>query len=174
MRDMTTAVFAELGKQINQVKKSAQETKIKNGPAAYAIRATMWHDEATALVGAALVAPVVNTAQPYNAYSKQAAGANGNTFTHSAPLQAGDYSFSVLGITGPDAGIIDWYIDDTLFLAGQDWYAAGFTFGVEKFGSFTVASDGVHVFKAVVNGKNALSSDYIIYLTKYSAKQAAD
>lgn len=138
-------------------------------------RATMWHDAALVTVGNAL-ARTNNASQNYAHYVFQSTAANGDTFTHGCWLKAGTYTMSMLGVTATSAGIIDWYIDTVIIaaLTGQDWYVASPAFNVIKTGSVTVVGDGYHVIKGVVNSKNASSSAYNIFLTKYWLAQASD
>jgi hypothetical protein len=90
-------------------------------------------------------------------------------------LTAGNYTFSALGVTFNDSGIIDWYVDNVLFAAGQDWYSAGLTYNVvQTVGAVAVVGNGRHVVKGVVNGKNGASSDYIVRLTSMEFIPAAD
>jgi hypothetical protein len=136
-------------------------------------RATMWHDECLVTAGNA-ISTAVDTAHVYNAQFFQSAAANGDTFTNGFFLKAGTYTFSALGITSTDRGLIDWYIDNVKVVSLQDWYAAATTRNVIKTASVTVTGDGYHVLKGVVNGKNAASTSFIMVLTKYWFKSATD
>lgn len=137
-------------------------------------RATMWHDEVNITSGNALV-PTVDVSQPFNLYDIQNAPANGDTFTHSFFVQAGTYTFNVLGETRSDQGIIDWYLDGTLIVSGQDWYTAGTSYNVHKaVAGIVIPVAGKHVLKGSINGKNAGSSNYFVRLTKYWFAQVTD
>jgi hypothetical protein len=136
-------------------------------------RATLWHENSAVLVGNALLvgsdSNQMHTTAPF-----QNPAANGDTFTQSAFLRAGSYTLYVRGVTANNIGKIDWYIDNVLVLAGQDWYSAGLTYNVLKSTPLTIVGDGYHVLKGVVNGKNASSSNFFMSLTKMVIKQAND
>lgn len=134
------------------------------------IRATMWHDEATVTVGNAL-AVTIFTDQAYNATWYQNAAANGDTFTNGCYLEAGIYTFSVLGRSANDRGKIDWTIDGITIVSGQDWYSASATPNVVKtvsgISSVRITTNGWHIVQGVINGQNGSSSGYVMRLTKY-------
>lgn len=137
-------------------------------------RATCWHSMSLVTVGNALTkAPDGN--QRYNDYAFQSAAVNGDTFTNGFMLRPGTYTMSVLGITGPARGIIDWYIDDRLVVTGQDWYTVGATFNTEKTATVQVTGPSPwHVLKGVLNGKNASSTGYEMPLTVINFYASAD
>lgn len=151
---------------------SAGSTKVPNVTAVYfpqlTTRCTMWHKSADVLAGNAL-STTIDTAMAYTHFTAQTAAANGDTFTNSFFVQHGTYYLSVLGNTDPNAGKIDWYVDNVLVLSGQDWYAAvGVKNTVQRFITpFTIAADGYHVIKGVINGKNASSGGFKMNLVKY-------
>lgn len=92
--------------------------------------------------------------------------ANSDSFTFGFFLRPGDYTLAIYGNTNADHGKIDWYIDDVVVVAGQDWYSASLTYNVKK--TAAVSVKGLfpwHVLKGVVNGKNASSTNYYIGLT---------
>ena len=141
-------------------------------------RAVMWHDQAIVLTGNAISRSIVGS-QAFNFYAAQGAGANGNSFNQSFYLQAGNYTLTVLGRTDNASGLIDWYIDGVLVLAGQDWYSSTTTWNARQSNSTTpgqiaITGSGYHVLKGVVNGKNASSSGYSINLTKYELIPVSD
>lgn len=139
----------------------------------YPTRATLWHQDALVTVGNAITS-TMQSLQGYGFWSGIRPAANGDTFTQSVFLRAGLYTFSVLGIADTDKGLHDWYLDNVLFVLGQDWYAAATTRNVIKTVTVTVPNDGYHVLKCVVNGKNAGSTGYTNSLTKYWFKKASD
>jgi hypothetical protein len=55
---------------------------------------------------------------------------------------------------------VDVYLDGTLAFAGIDQYSAGVALDVQRIVSVTVSGNGYHVLKFVINGKNALSTNY--------------
>lgn len=144
------------------------------GTATYPKRATMWHDEALITVGNAL--NVVHDAnQNYGVWSDQNTPSTTDKFTQSFMLQAGTYTFSVLGITGNNYAKLDWYIDGASVVTGEDWYSGSTTYNVLKtHGSIVVATDGYHTLEGRVNGHNGSSTDYYILLTKYWFTPSAD
>ena len=141
--------------------------------AEFPTRATMWHDESTITVGNAFTLAIHNP-QMHNFYKFQNLAADGDTFTNSFFAEAGTYTLSALGVRDPNSCKVDWYIDGTVTVSGQDWYNAGVGNDFVQTASVTVTGDGYHTFKGVVNGKNASSGGYNLYLTKYWLNQAAD
>ena len=139
------------------------------------IRATMFHDEATALAGNA-IAITVSTTQPYNYYAAQSTAAQNDAFTQSFYLAAGTYTFSVLGVTAVNCAQVDWYLDGTRFVTAQDWYSGSSVFNVIKTtSSVTVATTGRHQLKGIAatrNGSN--TTGWFLDLTKYWFNQSAD
>lgn len=129
-------------------------------------RATMWHDEAVIISGSGLDF-TLTAAQKYVAYIFQSTQVNGNKFSQSFFMKAGIYTFTVLGVDNTNRGKIDWSIDDTDIIIGQDWYNTTIAYNVEKTNSFPILFDGLHVLKGTTNGKNASSSGYSMVLTKY-------
>jgi hypothetical protein len=136
-------------------------------------RATLWHQASTVLTGNGITA-YVSVNQRYFMYAIQIPAADGDSFSHSFFLRGGTFDLNVLGITGPVCGIVDWYLDGVLVVTGQDWYSAGYTYNVVKTDSITVIGDGYHVLTGVINGKNGLSTDYYLQLTKIYLKQVSD
>lgn len=137
-------------------------------------RAICWHEFSLVTVGNALT-KLSDTNQRHNSYAFQNTAADGNTSTNGFKLRPGSYTMNVLGITNASYGKVDWYIDNALAVSAQDWYSAGATYNVIK--TATVQVYGVspwHTLKAVVNGKNASSSDYILALTLIEFVPSAD
>lgn len=130
-------------------------------------RVTLFHEDSIVLSGTAL-ARVINTAQLYNHYAHQNPAANGDSFTQSFLLLAGQYTFRVLGMTSTDFGILDWYLDDTLMISQQDFYSVAGANNVVFNATVTVPTSGPHTLRAVVNGKNTSSSNFFIRLTKFA------
>ena len=140
----------------------------------YPQRATIWHDESTALTGAP-IASYYWASQNYMIRSLQNPGANGDSFSNSFLIKQGTYSIYFLGDTSNDRGILDWSIDGTNIVSSQDWYSSGQTYNVIKTSSnIIITTSGYHVLKGVVNGKNVLSSAYYIDLTKIWLKPSID
>ncbi len=136
-------------------------------------RATLWHYTSTVLTGVAISA-AVSTTETYAHLPHQNPAANGDSWTGSFEFGAGSYIFSIVSPTSPNYGKIDWYIDGVLIISGQDWYSSPAVFNVVKTATVTVVGNGYHVLKAVVNGKNALSTDFFTEAVKMWFKPAVD
>lgn len=140
------------------------------------IRASMFHGLSLVENGNAITS-AISTNQFYNQAWLQSAAANGDIFTNSFVLGEGTYTMHILGQTTGNSAKIDWVIDGTTILTGQDWYSAGFTFNVEKtIAAITVAANdgGRHVLTGTVNGRNGASGDFQIRLTKIWFEPASD
>lgn len=139
----------------------------------YPKRWTGWHNESIGLNDT--IIPVFNTSQRHSFFARQnALFMDGDSFTQSFMLRSGTYSMIVLGSTTTDEPILDWYLDGVLQLAGQDWYSAVQVFNVEKVVPLTVISNGYHILRAVINGKNAASTNFIHRLTSFSIIPSMD
>ena len=133
-------------------------------PAQYPRRAFGFHRNDIIVQGNAFTC-TMSASQIFNHYCYQNTPANGDTFTSSFMLQAGTYTLSAIGVTGIARGKIDWYVDDVPQISGQDWYASATAYNVLKSDSITVAGDGYHVLKGIVNGKTG--TNYQILLTEW-------
>src|SRR5262249_32720445 len=134
-------------------------------PAVQIHQATLWLDEATALVGG--WSRGIAGDQAYNFYMANfGTHADGDTITQPFDLAEGTYHFHVLGIASANRAILDWYVDDALVLAGQDWDAASQIFNTVLSGAVTLAPSGLHVLQAIVHGHNGSSTDFYFTLTK--------
>lgn len=136
-------------------------------------RSQLSHDESIVLTGNA-IAVTLDSGQIDNLFARQSPGANGDSFTQSVFLRNGTYTFSVEGQTNAANGMIDWYLDGVAFTTGQDWYTASQTKDVIKTATVTIASDGYHILKGIINGKNLSSSGYNMDLTRMWFRQSAD
>jgi hypothetical protein len=143
----------------------------KFGEFRYPCHWSFWHDESVVLAGNALATTMDGLAR-YASHSRQSPVADGDTFAQQFVLDVGAYTLSVLGVTLATNGRVDWYIDDVKVVSLQDWYSSGSVYNVVKTATVAVASSGRHVLKAIVNGKNASSSAYSLYLTKFWLNQA--
>lgn len=133
-----------------------------------------FHLNSTALTGGAVALGVIDAAQIHAHFARQSPAVDGDSFTQSFLLMAGTYTFRVIGRSDPDNGMIDWYLDNTLFAAGDDFYSAATTRNVTFEHTVVVATSGYHVLKGVVNGKNVLSTAFVIRLTTFSFIPAVD
>lgn len=119
------------------------------------------------LAGNAL-APVIVANQVLNTAWWQVAAANGDSLGWSCVLKAGSYTISLVGATSTNRGRIDIdfkHIDDpgwTNIVNQQDWYAGVTALNATKTATFTVTTSGRQIFRSVVDGKNAASSDYLV------------
>lgn len=140
---------------------------------AYPARWTCWYDESILIAGSGLT-QFQDVNQRYDTFTFTTSDANADETTNGFFLAAGEYIFSVLGITASNRGIVRWYVDNVAIGADQDWYSAGATFNVVKTITFTLATSGFHVLRGLTVGKNASSSSYRISLTKMWFRQASD
>lgn len=146
-------------------------------PASYPVRATMWHDESIVVAGNTLTHTTI-TSQRYNSYSYQNTPALSDSFDNACFMAAGTYTFYVLGIQSPAAGICKWQYKVpggtfTDFITGQDWYNASLAYNTVLSGAITLPLGGYIVIRCVCTGKNASSSNYNLYLTKFWIKPSS-
>jgi len=100
----------------------------------------------------------------YAAYQNPAA--NGDERHWSVLLAQGVYTVKFLGYTSTGGGKADWSLDGVSITTGQEWYSGSTTYNVVyTVSSVAVAAGGRHLLKAVINGKNASSLGYGMYLT---------
>ena len=104
------------------------------------------------------------SANPAYKYTTAANARNGDTFALTVPpLAAGTYSIYFCGNKHNVRGKVDWTLDGTSIVTGQDWYASGATEYTFQVDSVSVTS-GAHTLAGTINGKNASSSDYSLAL----------
>lgn len=140
-------------------------------------RASLSMLEITSTAGTYTITPTVATGMYMNFLTKQASAADaadGDAFSLSFWLKAGTYTMSVLGQHEVNNGKIDWKIDGSTVVSGQDWYAAATANNIIKTASVTVSGNGYHKLDGVINGKNASSSDFLFRLTWIWFKPASD
>lgn len=109
----------------------------------------------------------------YVYYTAAGNAANGDVHTYYVPpIEAGTYKLIFEGAKNTDRGKIDWTLDGVSIATGQDWYgtsaAAQFTVT-----DVTVAKSGTHTLVGTMNGKNASSGDYEIYVAKVAFVKTA-
>ena len=143
------------------------------GAAEYPKRLTVFADE---LITTPTVAITLNTSQQYAFYVvPTTANANdGDEYSFSGVFESGAYNFTILGLLQASSGIVDFYIDGALSYSGQDWYSAAVAYNTRKYIYDRVLTAGYHYFTLKINGKNASSSDYTLFLTKIEVKQDSD
>ena len=123
-----------------------------------------WHDQSLVIAGNSLYT-AIEAGQPYCHFLNQNPGANFDQWKNSFTCQAGTYTFYALGIQDTDCGKLDIAIDDNT-LGTLDWYTGSYTPNVVLSIGSIVLSEGYHVLKGTVNGKNGSSSAYRVGLTK--------
>lgn len=126
---------------------------------------TMWHDQSIKTVGNSF-STSIDAAQAYGHVRSQSAAANGDTWTNAFVCLADTYTFSFLSSTDSNRGKMDFYVDNVQIGTIQDFYSASLAENVILTIASISVTDGYHVLKGVVNGKNGSSSGYTIALTK--------
>jgi hypothetical protein len=137
---------------------------ISNPRMVYPKSAVMFHRDAIILVGGVLIC-AADADQDFGHMCLQGPPADGDTFEQSFLLAGGNYTLAVHGATDTVMGILDWYIDGVLVVAGQDYYSALTVYNAVQTAAVTVIGDGQHTLTGVVNGQNPASADYAIVLT---------
>ena len=139
------------------------------------LRALMWHMNSLVTTGNAL-ARTLDTSQMFGFFYRQDSSADGDIFTQSFVLAPGTYTFKVLGKKTTASGKVDWTLDGTPIVTGQDWYGAGVFNAVLSVASVQIGDTdgGRHVLQATVNGKNGSSSGYDLNLTAMWFEPEAD
>ena len=117
----------------------------------------------------------LDAGQYFSIYGVQNTPGNGDVVQCSFFLKAGTYTMNVLGFMGSNRGIVDWNLDGTNIVTGQDWYAigGGVYNTIISTASITVTGSGAHLLKLTINGKNVLSSSYYFALTSVSFIKSA-
>lgn len=137
-------------------------------------RASLSSDEATIISGNAL--NIVNQqSQLYEYYAYQNPPAVGDTRSWNIFIENGSYNLICVGVSSNSCGMVDWYLDSTKVISGQDWYIgnAG-TLNTVISGVIAVPTDGQHKLRVNVTGKNTSSSSYVIPLTKIYLLPSSD
>jgi hypothetical protein len=98
----------------------------------------------------------------------QGSTANGDELTFTRLLKAGTYTFVVYGFSANNRGKLDWYMDGSTFITGQEWYTAVGGLQTRNLEGMVIVGDGLHTIKCKVNGKHASSSNYVIALSYFS------
>ena len=132
----------------------------------YPKSAERFHHSAAQTAGTAGWSLTFDTTQTFSYYRFITTPADGDAFENYFCLRGGSYTLTVLGVTDAANGKLDWYIDNTLAVSGQDWYG-GTVRNIYKTASVTVPGGGFHTLKGVINGKNSSSTNYWSLLTYY-------
>jgi poly(3-hydroxybutyrate) depolymerase len=97
---------------------------------------------------------------PFN----QNTGSNGDWFEQTVLLRPGTYSLIIHGNTHTISPKVDWTINGTSVLAGDDWYGGSYAAAIHTQTGITVTG-GKTTLRGTVNGKNASSIGYNYYQT---------
>lgn len=156
---------------LNTYVRDQQKHLIENYPQRFA---AFW-DELTVVTGNAIALYTLSTSQPHNAIWYQTAGANGDKVAFSCPLLAGNnYVISLMGGKVSSAGKTAVYLNGTQIGSTLDWYNGTTAYNQVQTITFNVAASRRQLFEIVVDGKNASSSGYNIFMTRIWIKPATD
>jgi hypothetical protein len=93
----------------------------------------------------------------------QASAANGDYFINHMPIKAGTYKLGFLYEKNSSCGKFDIYIDGTIITVSPvDAYAASSAVDTYTQTGITIAKNGAHEIKILVNGKHTSSSGYSV------------
>jgi hypothetical protein len=107
----------------------------------------------------------VDSAQPFCQYTSllETNGAYGEA---AFVLEEGTYDVELLVETSTNHCKVDLTLDGTVIATGIDMYSASLTRNVVKTTSgVTVTGSGRHLLRVTINGHNASSNAYVLYLT---------
>lgn len=116
----------------------------------YPKRASWWFIDG---IGTALERNANYTGMEYQALWYSSPANDGDSWTFSAVLAAGSYTFYTIGRSNTGNAILDYYLDGVAIETGQDWYSGSAANNVTKSFTFSVPASGYHVFTLTVNGK---------------------
>jgi len=136
------------------------------GTLIYPTTVVLWPDANIVLSGGALSRDNVDGSTPFYADTFQTSNANGNSCKQEFVIKAGTYNFFRVGTRGTTRAKVDWYLDGTLIISGEDWYNATTAAAVLSTSGIVISTDGTHELKFVVNGHNASSSAYVVSISK--------
>lgn len=128
---------------------------------------THWHSDSIVVSGAGLNA-LNNTNHPYLSWFLQLPSANTDSFKFFAPLAAGNYLLTILGIKNSDLGILGLSIDGEAQFTNMDWYDTDFLVNSQQSRPIVLVGDRNHEFVFSVNAKNNASANFFMGLTKFS------
>lgn len=114
----------------------------------------------------------VTSGNDFCRYASVASPANGDTVEFKFPLKSGNYNLELIHLRRTDSGIVNLYLDGSQ-IGTIDAYSSTNS-NVNRFtASFSVATTGIHSFKAVVAGKNTSSSSFSFAATAVLISAAA-
>jgi hypothetical protein len=90
--------------------------------------------------------------------------ANGDNATWKVSLPAGTYTVRIYASKGNSRGKIDVNLNGTDIITGQDWYNGATSVTYIDATGISI-SKGLQDLKITVNGKNAASSNYYVYIS---------
>ncbi|MEH2371948.1 hypothetical protein [Nostoc sp.] len=123
-----------------------------------------WHDESVILTGNGLMTDIYSN-YAYSTLAYQNPPAINDSFQFNKLLDAGNYTFYLLGAQGSNRGTIRLNVNGTEVVGDLDFYGNNFT-GITLHTTINIATPGIQTFKITTIGKNASSSGFYIILTK--------
>lgn len=123
------------------------------------------------VITGAAISITITAAQAFNMQSFQNPGANGDILQFTAPLASGSYTLNLLGSKDTNRGTAKIQVrhqDTPTFtdiITGLDTYNASALYNQTLTGTFTIATEGLHIFRIVITGKHASSSGYYYVIT---------
>jgi len=108
----------------------------------------------------------------YGDISNGGSHANGDRLNYKVYLDAGTYTFTVLGCKDGDTGILDFLIDE-VSKGTADTYGATANNSLFTVSGVVIATPGIKTLSLKVSGKNASSGGYYMYLTMISIYRTA-
>jgi hypothetical protein len=122
-------------------------------------------DQFEIIAGGGSFTRAVRTSQTYAFYAYPSTATDGDAIRTTICVDAGTYNVFVLGVKDSNRGKINWAMDGTNFITGQDWYASSTQYNTILSGEVAILTSGRHVLTSTVNGKNASSSGYAMTIT---------
>jgi hypothetical protein len=117
-------------------------------------------------VGAGTWVFSVDASSPFNTFLRNSSTADGDNCTYKAYLGAGTYTIQVNYRQKNVNGKMDLFIDADKVISAQDHYAGAESYNnIYEETGVVVATAGLKDIKIALNGKNASSSDYVVYIS---------
>lgn len=135
--------------------------------------ARMWHSDAAALAGPAIVHSGVPDVFPYGSYWRNfPLAGDANRFRQFFALNAGTYDFVIMANTYNAAGQLEWEVDGDVIGTSQLYSASEVDKVIFTISNVDIATDGEHTLIGETKGKHASSTGYNIRLYKYFFREA--
>ena len=93
--------------------------------------------------------------------------ADGDEIVYSMFLDAGTYTLIVIYASGPNGGIIDFYVDNVVVKSVDTWTGAATQNNRSVTTSIVISDAGLKTLKFKVNGKNAASGNHYVMLQAF-------